>query len=92
MWRTNLSPTNTVARLTLQPVNADVHRVHLADGAHVGNLKRVGEVWKFKAIGYDTDGSVIPGGGPYTDHHNTTLTQPDAHALGAALGTVAGQP
>lgn len=79
-------PTETLVVLTLQPVNADVQRVHLDGGAHVGNLKRVGGIWKFKAIGYDSDGSVIPGGGPFTDRHNTTLAEPDAQVLGAALG------
>jgi hypothetical protein len=32
-----------VKALSLSPVNANVHSVHLADGTHVGNLKRVGE-------------------------------------------------
>lgn len=72
--------------LTLRPVNADVYSVHTPDGAHVGNLKRIGAVWKFKAIGYDAAGNVIPGGGPFTDKHNTTLAAPDAAALGTRLG------
>lgn len=64
--------------LTLRAVNANVYSVHGADGAHVGNLKRVGGIWKFKAVGYDTDGSVLPGGGPLTDRHNTAFDAPDA--------------
>jgi hypothetical protein len=64
--------------LTLTPVNANVHSVHLPDGAHVGNLKRVGGVWKFKAVGYDAAGAVEPGGGPLTEQHNTVFAQPDA--------------
>jgi hypothetical protein len=75
-----------VTRLTLRPVNSHVHSVHLPDGAHVGNLKRIGALWKFKAVGYDTDGSVLPGGGPFTDRHNTPCTEPDASQLSAALG------
>jgi hypothetical protein len=63
----------TPARLHLRPVNAQVCSVHTASGAHVGNLKWIGGVWKFKAIGYDTDGRVIPGGGPLTDQHNTAF-------------------
>ncbi len=63
--------------LTLHAVNADVHSVHAADGAHVGNLKRVGAVWKFKAIGYEENGQVVPGGGPLTDRHNTVFAAPD---------------
>jgi hypothetical protein len=72
--------------LTLRPVNSLVHSVHLPDGAHVGNLKHIGAVWKFKAVGYDADGSVLPGGGPFTDRHNTPLAEPDAQQLSAALG------
>ena len=33
--------------LTLRPVNSNVHSVHQSDGAHVGNVKQVGAVWKF---------------------------------------------
>ena len=75
-----------MSALTLRPLNADVQAVHSADGAHVGNLKRVGAVWKFKAVGYDEAGRVIPGGGPLTDGHNTVLAEPDAAALGRRLG------
>ena len=42
-------------------------------GLHVGNLKLISDVWKFKAIGYDGAGQVIPGGGPLTEQHNTTF-------------------
>ena len=72
--------------LTLTPVNANVHSVHLPDGSHVGNLKRIGTVWKFKAIGYDAAGNVIPGGGPLTDRHNTPFAAPDAAEVSAQLG------
>ena len=72
--------------LTLSPVNADVYSVHLADGSHVGNLKRVGSIWKFKAVGYDTDGGVLPGGGPLTDRHNTAFDRPDVVQVNAKLG------
>lgn len=72
--------------LTLTRVNADVHSVHLPDGSHVGNLKRVGTVWKFKAIGYDAAGSVVPGGGPLTNRHNTAFATPDAAEVSAKLG------
>ncbi len=75
-----------MTRLTLRPVNSNVHSVHLSDGAHVGNLKRIGVIWKFKAVGYDSDGGVMPGGGPYTDQHNTQCAEPDAAQLSAALG------
>ena len=71
--------------LTLQPVNANVYSVHQADGAHIGNLKRVGGVWKFKAVGYDAAGGVEPGGGPLTDRHNLVFAQPDAAEVSARL-------
>lgn len=53
------------------PVGAEVARTHsgliTAFGLHLVNI---GAVWKFKAIGYDAAGNVIPGGGPLTDRHN----------------------
>ena len=69
--------------LTLTAVNANVYGVHAPDGLHVGNLKRINGLWKFKAIGHDADGAVIPGGGPLTDWHNTVLACLDATALAA---------
>ncbi|MDO9145485.1 hypothetical protein [Rhodoferax sp.] len=72
--------------LTLSFVNPNVYSVHLADGAHVGNLKRIGALWKFKAVGYDASGGVEPGGGPFTDRHNTALSEPDVRELNARLG------
>jgi hypothetical protein len=72
--------------LTLTQVNADVHSLHLPDGSHVGNLKRIGVVWKFKAVGYDAAGNIIPGGGPLTDRHNTVFAAPEAEAVSAELG------
>jgi hypothetical protein len=72
--------------LTLTRVNADVHSVHRPDGLHVGNLKRIGAVWKFKAIGYDAAGHIIPGGGPLTDRHNTAFAEADADEVSAKLG------
>ncbi len=72
--------------LTLHPVNSNVHSVHLDGCAHVGNLKRIGAIWKFKAVGYDADGSVVPGGGPFTDRHNAQFAGPDAEQVSAVLG------
>ena len=72
--------------LTLTPVNTNVHSVHLSNGAHVGNLKRIGTLWKFKAVGYDASGGVEPGGGPLTHWHNTVLSGPDVRELNARLG------
>ena len=81
----SLSPTRAGSALTLRAVNADVVGVHLANGAHVGNLKRVGAVWKFKAIGYDVSGAVEPGCGPLTELHNTPFDAPDAAQVNAVL-------
>ncbi|MCM2342678.1 hypothetical protein [Rhodoferax sp.] len=72
--------------LTLTHINANVYSVHLADGSHVGNLKRIGALWKFKAVGYDASGGVEPGGGPFTLLHNTALSKPDVLELNAKLG------
>ena len=82
-------PTELASALTRREVNANVHSVHLADGSHVGNLKRIGGVWKFKAVGYDAAGGVEPGGGPLTDWHNTVLAAPDVAELNARLSQTA---
>lgn len=71
--------------LTLRAVNANVHSVHTSDGTHVGNLKRVGEIWKFKAIGFDAAGAIEPGGGPFTDRHNTPFAATDAQDVTTKL-------
>ena len=72
--------------LTLTCLNANVYSVHLADGSHVGKLKRIGALWKFKTVGYDAAGSVEPGGGPLTHLHNAVLSAPDVLELNAKLG------
>jgi hypothetical protein len=79
---------NASHTLHLLPVNAGVFGVHGPDGQHLGNLKQVGEVWKFKAVGYDAAGQVEPGGGPLTDGHNTVFAEPDAAAVNAALASL----
>lgn len=65
------------ATLQLRTVNAQVCSVHTASGEHVGNLKLISGVWKFKAIGYDAGGQVVPGGGPLTGQHNAAFAAPD---------------
>ena len=78
--------------LQLLPVNAAVVSVHTADGAHVGSLKLVGGVWKFKAVGYGADGGMEPGHGPLTDQHNMAFAAPDAAEVSARLlGALAGE-
>ena len=55
-------------------------------GQHVGNLKRIGGVWKFKAVGYDASGQVLPGGGQLTDRHNVAFATLDAAEINRILG------
>jgi hypothetical protein len=74
-----------MSTLSLAPVNALVYRVLTCDGSHVGNLKRIGALWKFKAVGYEPDGAVVPGGGPFTEHHNAAFDVADAGQLTARL-------
>ena len=62
-----------IASLKLQPISPNVCRLLNNAGLHVGNLKLIGGVWKFKAIGYTDAGQVVPGGGPLTTQHNTVF-------------------
>lgn len=71
----------TATKLHLHPINAQVYSVRTAGSEHVGNLKLIGGLWKFKAIGYDTSGQLVPGGGPLTDQHNTVFTTLDEFDL-----------
>ena len=79
---------NDAKHLKLCQVSAQVCSVRSAHGEHVGNLKLIGGVWKFKAIGYDTSGNVIPGGGPLTERHNTTFATLDEALINAGLALV----
>ena len=72
-------------KLTISRINDQVFRVLDTQCNHVGNLKSIQGVWKFKAIGYDAQGEVIPGGGPLTDRHNTTFLEPDEAEISARL-------
>lgn len=72
--------------LSLAPEQAGLCRVLDAQGLHVGNLKLIGAVWKFKAIGYGAGGELIPGGGPLTERHNTGFDKLDANQINAVLG------
>jgi hypothetical protein len=74
-----------MARLTLSRSNDLIYRVLTDQGEHVGNLKAINAIWKFKAIGYDQNGDVIPGGGPLTDRHNATFVTLDEAVISAAL-------
>ena len=71
--------------LTLHRVNDQVVRVLDSRGECVGNLKLIGQVWKFKALGQDADGQVVPGGGPLTGRHNMAFAVLDEAVVSAAL-------
>lgn len=77
-----------ITPLALHQVNDGVYRVLTGTGDHVGNLKLIGGQWKFKAVGYGSQGEVIPGGGPLTHRHNTLFAAPDEALVTAALATV----
>lgn len=71
--------------LTISQLNDGVYRVLDGQGKHVGNLKLINGLWKFKAIGYGENGELIPGGGPLTDRHNATFAAPDEAMINATL-------
>ena len=72
-------------QLTLSRLNDLVYRVLTPSGDHVGNLKLIVGSWKFKAIGYDTNGDVMPGGGPLTDQHNKVFATLDEAVISERL-------
>ena len=67
-----------------KPGSDQVVSVYLLTGELVGNLKRIGSVWKFKAIGVQA-GQLVPGGGPLTHRHNLTFAALDEATINAAL-------
>ena len=75
-----------IGHLTLEPQGGGVCRVLTESNLHVGNLKQIGGLWKFKAVGYDASGQVIPGGGPLTDKHNTVFAKLDVADVNLVLG------
>lgn len=82
---THVQPGPLAGPLQLLPINTAVVSVHTADGAHVGSLKLVGGVWKFKAMGYDAAGCMEPGHGPLTEQHNMQFATLDAAEVSARL-------
>ena len=71
--------------LKLSRLNDCVYRVLTDQGLHVGNLKFIDGLWKFKAIGYEPTGHIIPGWGPLTGLHNTTFVVLDEALINARL-------
>lgn len=72
-------------QLTLSRLDDQVYRVLTDSGEHVGNLKLIAGAWKFKAIGYEAGGDIVPGGGPLTDQHNMIFTELDVSVVNARL-------
>ena len=72
-------------QLTLHRTHDQVVRVLDSQGECVGNLKLIGTVWKFKALGHDADGHLVPGGGPLTGRHNMAFAELDEAVVSAAL-------
>lgn len=70
--------------LHFKPVSDLVIGVCLPSGEQVGSLKRIGGVWKFKAVGFE-GGHLVPGGGPLTARHNLTFAAFDAAVVSAVL-------
>lgn len=75
--------------LTLARINQRLHRVLTPCGAHLGNLQYSSGQWKFKAVGYDSDGAILPGWGPLTDRHNTVFAAPDEALLNTTFAAFA---
>ncbi len=59
--------------LQLHLVSAGVQQVRSVHGEVLGQIKWIDGRWKFKALWRDAEGDWVPGGGPLTRHHNTTL-------------------
>jgi hypothetical protein len=71
--------------LRLHPLHSGFCQVLDLEGQVVGNLRLVHMRWKFKAIGFDEQGQVIPGGGPLTDRHNLSFDRLDETEICTAL-------
>ena len=80
-----------IGSLRLEPAGSRICRLLDEQGRHVGNLKLIGGRWKFKAVGSDETGGVIPGAGPLTDRHNTVLERLDAAEIIGRLGRAGGE-
>ena len=72
-------------KLKLSRINDHVYRVLADQDEHVGNLKFINGIWKFKAIGYNKNGDIMPGWGSLTDRHNTTFDTLDEALINAKL-------
>tara|TARA_B110000503_G_C6994853_1_gene348961 strand:+ start:364 stop:594 length:231 start_codon:yes stop_codon:yes gene_type:complete len=69
--------------LTLSRLNDSVYRALADQGLHVGNLKFINGLCKFKVIGYERNGDIMPGWGPLTEMHNTAFVALDETLINA---------
>ena len=80
-----MHPDQKMPSALLIRINEGVYALHDLTGQHVGFFKWIQHQWKFKAVGYGPASQVIPGGGPLTDQHNTTMAQLDEAQIRAAF-------
>jgi ABC-type transport system involved in cytochrome c biogenesis ATPase subunit len=66
-------------------INERVVQVQADDATPLGHLKHINGLWKFKALGFDDQGGLVPGGGPLTDVHNAVFETLDPAAIAAGL-------
>ncbi len=71
--------------MKLVNINERVVQVQADDATPLGHLKHINGLWKFKALGFDDQGGLVPGGGPLTDVHNAVFETLDPAAIAAGL-------
>lgn len=71
--------------MKLVNINELVVQVQADDATPLGHLKHINGLWKFKALGFDDQGGLMPGGGPLTDVHNTVFETLDPAVIAARL-------
>ena len=78
--------------MKLVNINPSVVQVQADDATPLGHLKRINGLWKFKALGYDDQGDLVPGGGPLTGMHNAVFETLDPTVIAARLFPVISAP
>lgn len=71
--------------MKLVNINERVVQVQADDATPLGHLKHINGLWKFKAMGFDDQGGLVPGGGPLTEVHNAVFETLDPAAIAAGL-------
>ena len=71
--------------MKLVNINPSVVQVQADDATPLGHLKRINGLWKFKALGFDDQGDLVPGGGPLTGVHNAVFETLDPAVIAARL-------